>query len=180
MKARDLLKQLVEDYGAIVNTEHHVQVPSKTGKHDVWFTKTGLKWRLHGNRDTDCGSPAQLIGQLSRYKPESSDLGWARSLTAFIRKLEGRSGVYADAGWKAGIAQIAVVRITDDEMDVKSKRIKVGNINQAETAAVELAQSLWPGETVYTDSQIAANGTGATWIPRNQNKVADRFGNRRG
>ena len=181
MSDRELIRKLVEEHGAIICTEYHVQVPTKGGKHDVWFSYQGLKWRLFGDRRTYQGNALGLLDKLSNYQHEKTDLAWMTGLTAFIRKVTNKVGVFVDAGWKNGVAQIAIVKSNGPGCaEIITHRVDAPSSTAAETMAVEMAFKRWPDSKVYTDCRHAANAAGAEWIPRERNKMADSLGNMRG
>src|SRR5450432_1189328 len=133
MTIRTMIQKLVEEHGAIIRTEHHVQVPTSNGMHDVWIGKDGLKWKLHGNRKVEEGPPERLLSLLVRHIPAQTDLAWMQRLTAFLKRVEDRVGVFVDAGYKAGIAQVALVRsISPGCADIMTRRIKADDSNDAE------------------------------------------------
>lgn len=176
-------RRLVEQYGAIVRTEYHLQIVAGTGFHDIWFsTREGLKWRLYGDRKTTHGDPFYLYERLDRYDPVHSDLGQMRSLTAFVAKIQGYRGIFVDAGWKKGVAKAAIVKVLGNgDMEIFTYQFNCGSAHAGELEAINKAKAKWPGETIYSDCQGAAHTTtGVQWIPRRQNKLADSLGNRRG
>jgi hypothetical protein len=176
-------RKLVEQYGAIVRTEFHLQIPTTGGHHDIWFSlRDGLKWRLYGDRKTTHGDASDLYGFLDRYNPVETDLGWMRSLTAFIAKIEGYRGIFVDAGWKEGVAKAAIVKVLKNgDMEIFTYQFHCSSSHLGEMEAINKAKTKWPGETIYSDCQGAAHATsGVQWIPRRRNQLADALGNRRG
>jgi hypothetical protein len=186
VKVKELICKLVEEHAAIVRTQHHIQLPCGNGFHDVWILADNeIKWRLYGNRSIQVveGSPEKLLHKLTSYDPSKSDLSWMQSLTAFLKRIEGKTGVYVDAGWKKGKAKICAVRLgPNDEKDIYVRTISALNIGDAELAAIKLAVVAWPNDLpIYCDNKQAVDRWPevATWIPREQNKVADKLGNMR-
>ena len=181
MTIQEMVRRLVEERGAVPRTEHHLQVPSAAGPmHDVWIGKEGLKWKLGGSRDVRTGPPERLLADLSAYSPAQTDLGWMISLTAFLRRINGKVGVFVDAGWKDGKVKAAIVKLREGgDADILVRHWEAETSDQAERNAIRFAQAEFPGETVHSDCQSAAEKCGAVWIPRNQNKEADALGNKR-
>lgn len=177
-----LIRTLIEVYGAIVRSEYHLQIPVGDHFHDIWIGNKGLKWRLQGMRYSESGWEEDLLQRLGRYNVTDSDLAWMRSLTAFINKIAGRSGVHVDAGFKNGISQIAIVLCTGHGCAeiVTHRTLECRNINEAELLAIKMAYDKWPDRQVFSDSHHAATAAGAKWIPRERNKIADALGNLRG
>lgn len=186
MKIRELIRQLVEERGAIVRTEHHLQIPlgGTTGRgkqpfHDIWIGKVGLKWKLAGCHRVHSGPPECLLRDVAAHSADATDLAWMQRLTAFLRRVDGRVGVFVDAGWKSGKAKAALIRLkAGGDADILIRCFKSASSHEAETKAVKMAMEEW-NEQVYTDSQHAAEKTGAAWIPREQNREADALGNMR-
>lgn len=181
LSLHELAAKLVEEYGAIIRTEYHMQIVCNKGYHDIWCGRKGLKWRLYGCQMTDYGSPERLLAALASYAPESTDLARMQQLTAFLKRVEGRVGVFVDAGWKNGQAKAAAIcSFGDGDCDVLVRSFQADNAEHAELKIIELAHSRFEGP-IYSDCQgaVAKYGPPAAWIPRENNREADVIGNMR-
>lgn len=86
-----------------------------------------------------------------------------------------KDGIYCDASVDddEGVACIAVVRIQNcDVTDCHRRSILAATAQEAETEAVKLARSLYPGEEIITDNSHVAHVTCSRWLHRSMNKVA--------
>lgn len=181
MKIRDLEAKLVEEHGAIVRNQYHMQIAFRTGYHDIWHGKDGLKWKLFGMKKTDSGNPERLLAALLAYQSEDTDLARMQRLVTFLKRISGRTGVFVDAGWRAGKAKAAIVHaFGDGDCDILVRCFSADNAEQAELKIIELAHIRF-NTTIYSDCQSAVEkyGSPAVWIPRESNKEADSLGNMR-
>lgn len=204
-----LIQQLAEQFGrraVVIHTQHHLQVLWAGGKHDIWCTNDGdVKYRTAGyagptQTARDFG---QLVAAIERYTPKGSALGkmqeaWETAEAideALVRLRESgeQSAVFCDAGVKDGLAKIGWIYITQGEHG-PTIRVQVWydrlTIQEAERAAIRsatgacLAEPLPP---VYSDCKTVVeeecrnrNDNRVQWLPRTENRVADRIANMRG
>jgi hypothetical protein len=183
MRIKELITRLVEEYGAIVRTQHHLQITCGKGFHNIWTGKEGLKLQLYGHRNVNRASPEAILKYLAAYQPEASDLATMQRLVSFLKRLEGREGVFVDAGWKDGKARAAMVRISKNgNMNIMVWNFESVSNMDAEIAAMRMAWETWGHPIIHSDSQQAVKefGNGSVWLPRELNKEADMLANKRG
>lgn len=199
MKSTALIETLANAFGrerVLVHTEHHLQVADGPRKHDVWLGKYGLKWKLAGSRNVSHGSPERLIDRINGYDPARTDLSEMHAALELSRSINeaGRlavankitRGVWCDAGFKDGKAQISVVKIDGDFVAANAEPRQVANIHDAEYAAIKFAMSVYDMDDtlpIFSDSRSAVDVVSlprVRWIPREKNKVADGLANLRG
>ena len=170
-------------YGVQVRSQYHAQIACGPGFHDIWFTKYGLKFKAHGQRSSVEVSLRDLLNGLAKYNYETTDLGMMEAVR-FAKQLPLTTGVFCDAGWKAGTAKLCVVvkRSSPESSQIHWKEAAATSSYEAELAAFLWACELVPGEQyIYIDnSQVVANHPRAKWLNRKQNREADAMSNLRG
>jgi hypothetical protein len=199
--SHDIIIQLKNIFGheqIKICNEYHIQVNSPRGKHNIWMTGNGtLKLQLCGCRQVIAGLKiSTLIKKIKQYSFTESDLAMmehALNLTKFIQQsiVKKTNGIFVDAGWKDGVAKIAVILIIGDHVAAESYRIAAENSMQAELHAINFALNWKPFEfdgtiQIYTDCKAAIdwlckNGKRdprIQWISREKNS-ADKIGNMR-
>lgn len=183
MQHRELVDDLMQTYDVIVNNEYHIQIVTVGGKHDIWFTKKGvIKFKAYGQQEPRIVSEPQLKSELAKYKYEKSDLGLMRSLSSIVKKAEGKTGIFVDAGFREGHARVAILRGNGRDYDIAVRQIEVATNVMAEDWAIKKAIEMYDGdEPVHSDCEpaVRANQPRARWIPRGENKEADHLGNMR-
>jgi hypothetical protein len=182
MRIKELITRLVEEHGAIVRTQHHLQITCGKGFHNIWTGKEGLKLQLYGHRNVNRASPEAILKYLAAYQPDKSDLATMQRLVSFLKRLGGRTGVFVDAGWKDGNAKVALVNLwADGDVDIKIRSFASPTCLDAEIRGIDLAHSIFGDGEIYSDSQEAVKKYGgpARWLPRELNKEADLLANKR-
>jgi hypothetical protein len=104
-------------------------------------------------------------------------------LHLIVKKVEGKTGLFCDAGFSGGRARVAIVRASRGDYDITVRLIEAQDSLQAEDWAIKKAIEMYPGdEPVFSDCEPAvdANQPRARWVSRKENKEADSFGNMRG
>ena len=179
-----LIKELGKEYEVIVNTPHHVQIPCLKGKHNIWFTKTGLiTFQPAGQREGHCTTPKALKEELKHFDYAKTDQGKMEEVIAFIRNVPIKEGIFVDAGWKDGRGRIAIIRINSGNIDVYVRPVKCKSAFEAEDMGIKMAARSYPGdEPIFNDCKAAVekNAPRAKWLSREQNKDADKLSNLRG
>ena len=198
-----LLRENFDPDQVIVRSPHHVQVKQQTKLHDVWIDSYNLvKYRLSGQsgRAVMARSAQALLGAIRGYDHNSSDLVNMRKALELSELIESAkaalplsglpAAIFVDAGFKDGKAQIGVVEVLIDRdgehVKAESHPCAAASNDEAERAAIDFALA-WsaPQLIIFSDSQGAvarANKTHAgrvRWLPREQNKIADRLANMR-
>lgn len=186
MKPRDILKVIADNYPLIVRTEHHAQIELGDGrKHDFWIADQGyvLKVKLAGQRSAEeYESVNQLRSALDAYSYEQTDLADLKRMERLVALAKGMPGVWVDAGWKRGVGKIAVIATYGNGFDAHMRTVETDNSLLAEKEAIALAKRLYPeAPIIFTDCKSLASVEHAIqWVPRENNKAADRIGNMRG
>ncbi len=199
VNANSIGKILAETFGqdaVRVCSTHHLQVKFG-GLHNVYLNASG-KITLHRNgmrRARPVRGINQLIEQIQLHDSANTDLAHVKELldlakfigfakTALPNGLD--CGVFVDAGWKDGIASIAIVEIRRDQLGLsqiaQSWHERTANSHDAEIRAIEEGLRFNSIVTVFSDCQNAVlkiNSNRVVWIPREQNKLADKLGNMR-
>jgi len=217
-KVETLIKKLGSEFGVDnvkINTEHHIQVKVglrklPNGYCDIWINKhKKLKLKLPlTNKIFDYVSIDFIIKKIKELPiTDVEKMKKALDFSKFIKRSEDLSkkigdGIFCDAGFKEGKSRISAVHIKGDEINARSKVIRVEDNNKAEIQAVHLGfemdfhSYIYLGferdfhSYIYTDSENAYNyflkqaekyGTKShvKWISRKLNKVADSLGNMR-
>ena len=183
MKPRAILDAIAAEFPLIVRNEHHVQIDLGGGKfHDLWIAEHGreLKVRLYGERSTEfCENLGRLQKRLRAYTYESTDLASLRQIERLVELVKRKPGIWVDAGWKDGNARIAVIATAGFGFDVSVRDIEATTSSYAEEWAVEFAKKRYPGDApIFTDHQALAGGR-VVWVPREENKAADKLSNLR-
>lgn len=182
MKKAHLLHRLAENYGLLVRTQYHVQIETPNGMHNIWFPQDGgIKFQACGHVKWRWVSPEQLLKELSSYNYDASNLAYMQRLSTLVKKLEGKKGIYTDAGFFGGKAKVAIIRMMDDGYDIAVRDIEVASSADAEMWGVIKAAEMYPGnEPIHTDCQeVSLRHPRAKWIPREANREADQLGNMR-
>ncbi|MCA9127779.1 MAG: hypothetical protein KDB22_11865 [Planctomycetales bacterium] len=202
-----LVELLRDAFGApAVNacSPHHIQVKRDGKTHNVWIdSANGVKFCLAGQtgRAQQASSAASLLDAIRGFQLAESDLTAMRralELSELITSAKAAlptSGldcaVFVDAGIKDKRAQISAVRVSFDKdgehVRAESHPIEAANSTDAEQAAIEFALT-WaqPSDVIFCDNQVAVNrarreyGDRVRWLPREQNRAADRVANLRG
>ncbi len=193
MKSEEIVKRLVDVFGSenvLIRSQFHIQVRDSRGLNDIWLNKFGqLKARIFGNssiiEDTSLKNIIQRLKQLKKtdlqLMKDILDLAKVVKFTEQIAS-QNESVIFTDAGYKDGKARIAAVYVNGFEIEMKSKLIEIENIFLAEIQAIQLGMSMHINATIYNDNQTAVqkiNDSRVKWICREENKVADKFGNLR-
>lgn len=179
-----LLKELGTEYEVIVNTPHHVQIPCAKGKHNIWITKNGdITFQPVGEREGHCTTPKALKEELKRFDYAKTDQGKMEEVIAFIRNVPIKEGIFVDAGWKDGRGRIAIIRIKNGNIDVHIRQVRCKSAFEAEDMGIIFAAKTFPpDEPIFNDCKAAVekNAPRAKWLPREDNKDADKLSNLRG
>lgn len=196
-------RELAREFGATnvkVCSPYHLQVTCSGVKHQVYQSRGRLKVQLSGKRSvTQHEHISGVIREIRQFNPEHTDLSemeaalTAGSLMSFGRRSIPASegcAVFVDAGWKAGIANIAVVEIRRTilgcTVSCNSYPVRTASSSAAEQLAIAEGLAFNCFANVYSDNQPAVDKARASgearvkWIPRSKNGVADKAGNRRG
>ncbi len=186
-----------------VRSPHHIHVRQQSALHNIWIDSLNVvKFKLAdqaGGAHIAC-SPRQLLQAIRGHDHDATDLvnmQRALELSELIDSAKAAlplcgvsSAVFVDAGIKSGQAQIGVVQVTiesDGEYVRAESRPSVATqSNEAEDAAIEYAVT-WaaPELLIFNDNRSSVDrarakyGNRIRWLPRNQNKVADRVANLR-
>jgi len=175
--------ELSKDYELITKTQHHIQIKTVDGMHNIYIDKNGgIKFQPYGQQQTHIVSEKQLRSELANYKYESSDLAYMQRLSIVMKKAAGKTGIFCDAGFSENRAKVAVIRANKGDYDISVRQIEVESPYHAEDRAIKMALEMYPGdEPVFSDCKqaVIANQLRAQWIPREDNQQADRFGNMR-
>lgn len=201
MKAPRLVEILATEFGKeniLVHSEYHVQVvvSGTTKKHDVWLNRFGqLKWKLSHSRDVSSGSHDKMLHRMRRHdvkKTDFAEMQNAQQLSNAIARVSRlasenhiQRGIFCDAGFKDGRARISIIAVLGDEVEAFSHPMEATSIDVAERAAIDRALAKYNDDTlcIYSDSQSVVQSFGSPrirWIPRGQNRDADRLANLRG
>ena len=203
----DLVRLLSETFGkdnVLVRSPHHIQVRQQSALHNIWIDSfNGVKYKLAdqaGRAEVAC-TPQQLLQAISRHDHDATDLvnmQRALELSDLIDSAKAAlplcgvsSAVFVDAGIKHDRAQIGVVQVTiegDGEyVRAESRPSDARQSNAAEDAAIAYAVTWAASELlIFSDNRSSVDRARATygdrirWLPRHQNKVADRVANLRG
>lgn len=185
MNKKEFLEELNKNYPVSVHTEYHMTIPAGSGKHNIWLTNIGvIKFKPAGSSKVSVYSDFKaVLNKLKTYVFANTDLAHMRSLSSLLKEIEGKTGIFVDAGWKEGKAKISVVKAhANGDLDITVRCITAKNNVEAERRAIFKASTMYPGdEPIYTDCKtaVSAKHPRAVWVPRKQNKDADRFGNMR-
>jgi hypothetical protein len=180
MNNRELIEKLSAEYTVHVRTEYHIQIETKNGPHDLWFTKGRIKFSPCGYNGWRYVTPNSLFKALERYDYEKTDLAAMRTVTGLISRIGSKTGIFVDAGWTKEAAKIAVVKIEENgDLDISVRSSQAESNTAAELEAIRYAADLHPtDEPIFTDClPVVRLHARAVWIPREQNKHADKFGN---
>lgn len=189
MAPEDMLKKLAEEFTCIVRSPHHVQIDLGGRRyHDLWLTKQGcLKVRLYGD---DAASVVQADGfpqfltAVRHHDLSTSTLGSLKAIERTIKRAEcaPAGSIFTDAGFRQGIARIAVIRSRADGFDLSVRRAQCDTSLAAENLAVALAVQLYPGDDpIHTNARVlhgALNGR-VVCIHKENNREADSAANLR-
>lgn len=177
---------------------HAIELPNY---HNIWITKDRkLKYLTYGKSGSSRRSPNinHLIDLLQKHNHHHTDLARAKEAIDLARLVKQAQAAhnkqkidqawYVDAGWKNGIATIGAVYVkkTEHGTDViaYSWTLPLPSSAEAEHEAIRRAHSRTHSVPIFSDSQSVvevakAEGFDVHWIPRDQNKIADKIGNRR-
>lgn len=180
MNKEDFLRALAEKYPLIIRTPYHVQISTTNGYHNIWFNKYGdVKYAPCGQSKWKFVDLENLLKELKNYSYDNSEVVFLQSLSIFLKRIEGRTGIFVDAGFFEGNGKIAIVRAMAGDYDITIRKIKCLNNVEAERLAVEKAAELYPGnEPIFTDCKTISHPR-VQWIPRKSNREADCLGNMR-
>lgn len=81
---------------------------------------------------------------------------------------------FTDARCAEGFASIAVVHYSDDVKTITTKMIETSDSSVAEAFGISLAREMYGDIQVFNDNHGVCVALGATWIPRDQNRIAHR------
>ncbi len=199
-----LLRDTFGKENVLVRSPHHLQVRRESKLHNIWIDSAHIvKYKLadQAGRAEVAESPQSLLEAIRGHEHADTDLAEMRralELSELIDSakaampLSGLSrAVFVDAGIKGNHAQIGVVHVSlesdGEHVRAESHPVAAGNSTEAEQAAIQYALG-WAGsgEIIFCDNQSAvararkAHGDRIRWLPRDQNKVADRVANLRG
>ncbi len=203
----ELVRFLGERFGkdhVLVRSPYHVQVVQGPAIHNIWIDASCVvKYRLADQAGCAkmCSSANELLRVISGHDHSASDLTKMRTaleLTDLIDSaksalpLSGESqAVFVDAGLKDGRAQFGVVQVAveadGEHVRAESHPCVAKTSDAAEEAAIQYAIT-WAaaGTVIFSDSKSAVDrarkrhGKRVRWLPRTQNKIADRVANLRG
>lgn len=179
-----ILERLAQHYPLLIRTEHHVQIQTAKGYHDIWFGKEGTKVKFCGSRRVQPMGADRLMAELRAYSYGESDLADMQALHKLIDRAAETDGIFVDAGWKNGKAKVAVIRKQGTAIDVHVRSVEAATCTEAEERAIAFAARCFPDPTapIYSDCQAAVEKfkPRAVWLPRNANKDADKLANVRG
>lgn len=201
------MRLLCDTFGkdhVLVRSPHHIQVQQQSALHNIWIDSSHVvKYKLadQAGRAHVARSPQQLLQAVRRHSHDVTDLVNMRKALELSELIDTAkaalplcgvpSAVFVDAGMKEGQAQIGVVQVSieaDGEYVRAESRPSVATQSHAaEDAAIEYAAT-WaaPELLIYCDNRSsvdrarAKHGDRIRWLPRGQNKVADRVANLRG
>lgn len=192
MNSEKLIKLLSINFGdsVKVRSQYHIQVNSSKGYHDIWLNSQGeMKFKLAGNRNALMNNDVNfIVNQIKlNHKSHLDKMNEMLDLAKFINKCEKLSketgiAIFTDAGFKDGKARIAAVYVNGNDIEAKSKLIEVDSVSSAEAEAIRLGIEMNPYAIVYNDNESivkSMNNNRIKWIPREENKAADRIGNMR-
>lgn len=200
MSNEKLIKAIGERFGQNALKFHnanHAHVFENGRRHNLWFTKTGLKWQLDGQIHARQGPAENFLRAIDAMPRTETDLGKMKSALEMcemvgrfaesLANIDAKRAVFCDAGFKDGRARIGVLLVNGNDMHAVRRAVDCANISEAEREAVviglTLADQIDPTITVYTDSKTTAESfksSRVAWIPRQQNKMADGLANLRG
>ncbi len=203
----ELVRLLGDTFGkesVIVCSPHHIQVRQQSTLHNIWIDASQIvKYQLAGQagRAVIATSPQQLLGAIRGHDHADSDLvNMRKALELSDLIVSAKSAlplcgvsraVFVDAGIKDDRAQIGVVQVgreaDGEHVRAESHPCDAKTSSAAEAAAIEYA-STWaaPETLIFSDNRTAVerarktHGDRIRWIPRGQNRVADRVANLRG
>ena len=203
----ELVELLRDSFGreqVLIRSPYHLQVCIAKSIHNIWIDGQGsVKFRLADQAGTAIAAQSikDLVKAIRGFDRDSSDLvnmQRALELTRLIDSARRRlplcgaaRAAFVDAGFKGGQGQIGVVEVRVDEngehVRAESHPCQVQSIHHAEVAAIELAVTLVPADVfIFSDSQSAVQEMSASfgdrirWLPREENKAADKLANMRG
>jgi ribonuclease HI len=203
----DLVRLLGERFGkdhVFVRSPYHIQVAQGPAVHNIWIDSARLvKYRLAdqagGARIASSGK--ELLRAISGHDHDSSDLANMRKALELSELIDSAKSalpatgeslaVFVDAGFAGGRAQFGVVEVAvaadGEHVRAESHPCEAETSVAAEEAAIDYAVTWAAAETViFSDSKSAVerartrHGQRIRWLPRQQNKVADRVANLRG
>jgi hypothetical protein len=203
----ELVRLLRDTFGkdnVLVRSPHHIQVEQERALHNVWIDSLNLvKYKLadQAGRAQIASTPEQLLQAISGHDHDSSDLANMRQALELSKLIDSAKAalplcgvsraVFVDAGSKDGQAQIGVVQVAiepdGEHVRAESHPCAATGSNAAEQAAIQYAAS-WAGPDIFifSDNRAAVerarkeHGDRVRWLPREQNRVADRVANLRG
>lgn len=203
----ELARLLGERFGkenVFVRSPYHLQVAQGAAIHNIWIDGAHVvKYRLadQAGGARICSSAKELVRVISGHDHDTSDLANMRKalelseLIDSAKKSLPSSGesraVFVDAGFTDGRAQFGVVEVAIEadgqHVRAESHPCLADTSDAAEEAAIEYAVTWAAADTViFSDSKSAVertskkHGERVRWLPRNQNRVADRVANLRG
>jgi hypothetical protein len=193
MKPTKLIELLNSHFNGRVKicTQYHIQIDSNKGPHDIYINKHHeLKCKFAGEIVTQFLNPDQIIKKIQSYPYHKSQLDHMKEsldLAIFIKQSEKDAkstgpAIFTDAGYKDGKARIAAIFINGTDINAISKLIPCVNSSTAEETAILLGCSMDPFATVYNDclsTVTSYNVPRVKWLPRVQNKAADKISNLR-
>lgn len=199
-----LLRDAFGKDNVLVRSPHHLQVRRESKLHNLWIDSAHVvKYKLadQAGRAEVAQTRRQLLKAIRGHEHADTDLAEMRralELSELINSakaalpLSGLShAVFVDAGIKDDRAQIGVVWVAlerdGEHVRAESHPVTAVNSTDAEQAAIDFAlQWAGPDEIIFCDNQSAVDrarrthGNRVRWLPRHQNKAADRVANLRG
>jgi hypothetical protein len=203
----ELVELLRDSFGReqiLIRSPYHLQVCIGKLVHNIWIDGSGgVKFRLADQAGTAIAAQSikDLVKAIRGFDRDSSDLVNMQRALELSRLIEsarrhlplcgGSQAAFVDAGFKNGQGQIGVVevRVDDDGEHVRaeSQPCQVKSIHYAEVAAIQLAVMLVAKDVfIFSDNQSAVQkmsaefGDRIRWLPRDENKAADKVANMRG
>lgn len=203
----ELVRLLGDTFGkdnVLVRSPHHIQIKRQAAVHNIWIDSSNtVKYQLanQAGRAQVATTSKQLLQAIGGHNHNSTDLVNMRKaleLSELIRSAKAAMpsagvsrAVFVDAGTKDDRAQIGVVQVAieadGEHVRAESFPCTANGSTAAEEAAIQYAVT-WaaPDDLIFSDNQSAVDrarkehGDRIRWLPRNQNKVADRVANLRG
>jgi len=203
----ELVRLLSDTYGkdnVIVCSPHHIQIRQPSGLHNIWIDSRNIvKYKLadQAGKAHVAASPQRLLRAIGGHDGDSTDLVNMRKALELSELINSAKtalplcgvshAVFVDAGVKDGRAQIGVVQVAieadGEHVRAESHPCAATESTAAEEAAIEHAVAWAAADLpIFCDNRSAVDrarkkhGDRIRWLPRKNNKVADRVANLRG
>ncbi len=177
----------------VKKTEYHIQLCVNGIWHQFYINKFGkTKLHIQGERFARDLRFKDMESVLRNYKlsPAIIRAKVVTDLSHFIKYAqtsiheEEDCAIFVDAGFKDGLGQVAIVEVRRGTLGIEvvahSKPIQVESAYEAEKTAVQEGLDFNLIANVYTDCQsLISMDKRVIWIPREQNKVADKLSHKR-